>query len=184
MDGTWAGNLFQFYLQVIQRLSAELKVPFQLDADLFRKGETSVHEAIREVLVNALIHADYQGQGGVVVERYINRFEFSNPGTLLVSMDQLMAGNVSECRNKALQNMFTMFGAAERAGSGVDKIRRGWQSQHWRMPRVSEQLQPDRVMWMLPMVSLIPDESLERLKRQFGSTFAEFTKLEIGNSGY
>lgn len=179
MDGSWAGNLFQFYLQVFQRLSAELKVPFQLDADLFRKGETSVHEAIREVLMNALIHADYQGQGGVLVERYRSRFEFSNPGTLLVSMDQLLAGNVSECRNKALQNMFTMFGAAEEAGSGVDKIRRGWQSQHWRSPRITEQLQPDRVMWMLPMVSLIPEESLTRLRRYFGAAFDAFSEQEV-----
>ena len=83
-DGTWAGNLFQFYSLVIRRLSADLKVPFQLDADLFRKGETIVHEAIREALVNALIHADYRGMGGVVIEKYPDRFELSNPGTLLV----------------------------------------------------------------------------------------------------
>ena len=68
----------------------DLKLPFQLNADLFRKGETEVHEAIREALVNALIHADYQGQGGIVVEKLRDAFEFSNPGTLLVSFDQLL----------------------------------------------------------------------------------------------
>ncbi|MBL1275685.1 MAG: putative DNA binding domain-containing protein [Ectothiorhodospiraceae bacterium] len=178
-DGTWAGNLFQFYLQVSQRLSADLKVPFQLDADLFRKGDTIVHEAIREALVNALIHADYQGMGGVVVEKYTDRFEFSNPGLLLVSMEQMLNGNVSECRNKTLQTMFTLLGVAEKAGSGVDKIRSGWQSQHWRSPRVTEQLQPDRVKWMLPMVSLIPNDSLSRLKLQFGSALEKFSSLEL-----
>jgi len=179
IDGTWAGNLFQFYLQVIQKLSAGLKIPFHLNADLFRKGETIVHEAIREALVNALIHADYQGMGGVVVEKHADHFEFSNPGTLLVSMDQLLQGSVSECRNKTLQTMFTMLGAAEKAGSGIDKIRRGWESQHWRMPRVNEQMQPDRVAWMLPMVSLIPDESLQRLKMQFGAAFDRLSNLEV-----
>lgn len=179
LDGTWAGNLFQFYLRVIQRLAADLKLPFQLDSDLFRIGESVVHEAIREALVNALIHADYQGMGGVVVEKYRDRFEFSNPGTLLVSFDQLLRGNVSECRNKALQTMFTLIGAAEKAGSGVDKIRRGWESQHWRMPMIQEQTQPDRVLWRLPMVSLIPDESLSRLKTHFGKSFSSFSKLEI-----
>ena len=57
LDGTWAGNLFQFYLRIIQRLAADLKLPFQLDRDLFRKGETVVHEAIREALVTADIES-------------------------------------------------------------------------------------------------------------------------------
>jgi ATP-dependent DNA helicase RecG len=177
-DGTWHPNLFQFYLRVAQRLIADLKLPFQLDADLFRKGETEVHEAIREALVNALIHADYQGQGGVVVEKFRDAFEFSNPGTLLVSFDQLLRGNVSECRNKALQTMFMLIGAAEKAGSGVDKMRKGWASQHWRSPMVHEQVQPDRVSWRLPMVSLIPEESLVRLQAVFGEKFSQFNKNE------
>lgn len=179
IDGTWAGNLFQFYLRVVQRLAADLKLPFQLGDDLFRKGETVVHEALREALVNALIHADHFGIGGVVVEKYPDRLEFSNPGSLLVSLDQLMRGNVSECRNKSLQIMFMMIGAGEKAGSGIDKIRRGWASQHWRQPRVSESVQPTRVQWMLPMISLIPEESLARLRRRFGLRFDHFNPLEV-----
>jgi ATP-dependent DNA helicase RecG len=179
VDGTWTANLFQFYLKVIQRLTQDLKLPFQLGGDLFRRGETIVHEAIREALVNALIHADYQGVGGVVVEKFKDRFEFSNPGTLLVSFDQLMRGNVSECRNKSLQTIFMMIGGAEKAGSGVDKIRQGWESQHWRLPIVREQVQPDRVLWVLPMISLIPEESLARLKEIFGTRFGRFKKLEV-----
>lgn len=179
VDGTWAANLYQFYLRVIQRLSADLKLPFQLDSDLFRKGETIVHEAIREALVNALVHADHQGQGGIVVEKHRDRFEFSNPGTLLVSFDQLLRGNVSECRNKALQIMFMMIGVAEKAGSGVDKIRQGWNSQHWRFPMVREVVKPDRVQWLLPMVSLIPEESLVRLRALFGRAFESLGRIEV-----
>jgi ATP-dependent DNA helicase RecG len=178
-DGTWPGNLFQFYVRVVQKLSADLKLPFQLDLNLFRKGETVVHEAIREALVNALIHADYFGQGGIVIEKYSDRFEFSNPGSLLISLDQLLEGNISECRNKALQTMFSLIGAAEKAGSGIDKIRRGWSSQHWRSPMIRERMQPDRVLWTLPMISLIPDESLVRLRERFGPKFQKFTPLEV-----
>ena len=179
LDGTWAGNLFQFYIRVIQKLAADLKLPFQLDNVLFRKGETVVHVAIREALVNALIHADYQGQGGIVIEKHRDSFEFSNPGSLLISFDQLLLGNLSECRNKSLQNMFTMIGAAEKAGSGVDKIRMGWNSQHWRSPIIREQMKPDRILWKLPMMSLIPNESLVRLKKRFGKDFSKFNQMEI-----
>jgi len=178
-DGAWPPNLFQFYLRVAQRLVADLKLPFRLDADLFRKGETEVHEAVREAMANALIHADYQGQGGIVVEKFRDAFEFSNPGTLLVSIDQLLRGNVSECRNKALQTMFMLIGAAEKAGSGVDKMRKGWASQHWRLPMVWEQVQPDRVYWRLPMISLIPEASLVRLDRLFGRKFKQFNPNEV-----
>lgn len=179
IDGAWHPNLFQFYLRVVLRLGQDLKLPFQLDNDLFRKGETIVHEALREALVNALIHADYQGVGGVLIEKHQDRFIFSNPGTLLVSLEQLMQGNVSECRNKSLQTMFLMMGAAEKAGSGVDKIRSGWESQHWRQPLVQEQTQPDRVRWVLPMVSLIPEESFARLQARFGYEFETYSKLEV-----
>jgi len=142
LDGTWAGNLYQFYLKTAQRLFSDLKLPFELDTDLFRKGETSVHEAIREALVNALIHADYRGQGGVIVERYRDHFDFSNPGSLLVGLDQLFQGNVSECRNKSLQTMFMLIGGAEKAGSGIDRMRKGWESQHWRYPMRSPPVHP------------------------------------------
>jgi ATP-dependent DNA helicase RecG len=178
-DGTWQGNLYQFYHRVIQRLSSDLKLSFELDKLMVRKGESVVHIAIREALVNSLIHADYQGQGGIIIEKYPDRFEFSNPGSLLISFDQILRGGISECRNKSLQQMFTFMGAAERAGSGIDKIRSGWNSQHWRLPIVREQMRPDRVMWTLPMLSIIPEESLDRLKLRFGAKFSKFNKQEV-----
>lgn len=179
VDGTWEANLFQFYQRVIQRLSADLKLPFQLDEGLFRRGETVVHEAIREALVNGLIHADYRGEGGVVVEKYRDRFEVSNPGTLLVSLDQLLKGGISECRNKALQTMFLLIGAAEKAGSGIDKIRQGWRSQHWRWPSIQEQVQPSRVRLIMPMVSLMPADTLAELRQRFGAKFGKLSEDEV-----
>lgn len=178
-DGTWENNLFQFYQRVVQRLSADLKIPFQLDRELYRKDDTIVHEAIREAVVNALIHADHRGQGGVVIERYADRIELSNPGSLLVSREQLLRGSVSECRNKGLQLMFQMIGGGEKAGSGMDKIRAGWRSQHWRSPKIEESVQPDRVKLVLPMISLIPPEIEQELRERFGPRFAQLDKVGV-----
>lgn len=178
-DGTWEHNLFQFYVRVMQRLSGDLKMPFQLDRELYRKDDSAVHEALREAVVNALVHADHRGQGGVVIERYADRIELSNPGSLLVSRVQLLQGGVSECRNKSLQLMFQLMGGGDKAGSGMDKIRAGWRAQHWRSPRLEETLQPDRVKLVLPMVSLIPEEVNRALHLRFGSRFAMLDKTAV-----
>lgn len=177
-DGAWEANLFQFYLRVWPKLSAGLPVPFQLEGGM-RRDDTPAHEALREAFVNSLIHADYAAPGGVVLERYPDRFVFENPGTLLVSLEQFRRGGVSECRNKALQKMFLMIGGGEQAGSGVDKIRTGWRSRHWRAPLIGTQAQPDRVRLTLPMVSLIPDVTMERLRQHFGANMDTLSPAEL-----
>jgi ATP-dependent DNA helicase RecG len=144
VDGQWVANLFQFYRRVVVRLTADLRVPSRLEPDLFRKDDTPVGEAVREAPVNALIHAGYRGQGGVVIDRYRSRIEMSNPGTLLVSSEQLLRGAAGECRNKSPQLMFQMIGAGDKAGSGFDKIRRGRKSQNWWQPYLFESPGPDR----------------------------------------
>ena len=137
-DGTWACNLFQFYQRVIPRLTVDLKLPFGLTPDLIRTGETEVHQSVREALTNALVHADDRGQGGIVIEKYRDRLEFSNPGLLLLDIEQIYRGGVSECRNPSLQKLFFMIGYGEKAGAGFDKIRHGWQARNWRLPLLEE----------------------------------------------
>lgn len=181
LDGTWEGNLFHFYQRVMQSLSVGpgIKRPFQTNAEGYRVTLTPVVEALQESLVNALVHADYSGQGGIVIDRWQDRLEFSNPGNLLVSREQLMNGGISECRNKSLQLMFQMLGAADKAGSGIDKIRAGWASEHWRSPSLRETHQPDRVVLLLPMVSTLPAETLELLQKRFGDRFTSLSSDEV-----
>lgn len=181
LDGTWEGNLFQFYQLVKQKLSVGpgIKRPFRVDAEGYRTVETPVTEALEEALVNALIHADYAGQGGIVLDRWQDRLEFSNPGTLLLSREQLLRGGVSECRNKSLQLMFQMLGAGDKAGSGIDKIRASWAEAHWQSPVLRESHRPDRVVLELPMLSVLPDEVLATLRGRFGAAFEALSGDEV-----
>lgn len=167
-DGNWECNLFQFYQKVMPKLFDGLKVPFMLDpATMARRDETPVHEALREAVANCLIHADYQGQGGIIIEKCRDHFEFSNPGYLLLSRDQLARGGVSESRNKSLQKMFALLGVGERAGSGLDKIRSAWQAQNWRQPHIEETERPDRVRLILSKISLVPENVLAALRHRW-----------------
>ena len=177
-DGTWVCNLFQFYQRVVQRLTADLKTPFQLRKDMLRQDDTPVHEAIRN-RSSIRSFTPISGASGIIVEKYRDRFEFSDPGTLLLSIEQILKGGVSECRNKLLQTMFSMLGYGEKAGSGFDKIRHGWALQNWRLPILEETQRPDRVRLLLPMVSLLPEESLKRIKSRFGTKLRKLSPLEV-----
>lgn len=181
MDGSWEANLFQFYQRVILKLAAGpgVRQPYRIDLEGYRRKSTPVHEALQEALVNALIHADHFGQGGIVIDRYFNGIEFSNPGTLLISREQILRGGISECRNKALQKMFQMLGVGDKAGSGIDKIRSSWAAEHWQSPRLWEATRPDRVYLRLPMVSILPEGIVERLRLRFGTAFQELGPDEV-----
>ena len=165
-DGAWDCNLLQFYLRVWPKLISTLPKPFQIDEDK-RIDEAPTHIALREAFVNTLVHTDYSLSGNIVIELETDRFIFSNPGTLLVSLYQYYAGGVSECRNPSLQLMFMLIGRAEKAGSGVDKIMSGWKSSLWRLPFLEIDSNPDKVKLIMPMFSVIPDNVLKELEARF-----------------
>ena len=177
-DGTWVSNLFQFYRLVLPKLSSVLPKPFQLKKSV-RQDETPAHTALREAFVNALIHSDYSAPGNIIIEQRTDIFKFTNPGTLLVSIDQYYQGGISECRNTSIQKMFLMIGSAEKAGSGVSKIMSGWGYAHWRSPFLTIEYQPDRLILELPMFSILPETTLLELKNLFGDRIDALTTEEL-----
>ncbi|MGI5939648.1 MAG: RNA-binding domain-containing protein [Thermoleophilia bacterium] len=177
-DGTWESNLLQFYSRVWPRLAAAIPTPFRLENGM-RRDETAAHVALREALVNALIHGDYFAPGGLVVEQRPHEIAIENGGTLLITLEQYQRGGVSECRNPGLQKMFLMIGGGEHAGSGADKIRSGWRSRHWRAPLLETFQQPDRVRLTMHMVSLIPDDTVRHLRERFGAEIDRLSSAEV-----
>jgi len=171
-DGTWSGNLYDFYRLVIRKLYAELKVPFQLKG-AERIEETPLHIAVREALVNTIIHADYSGRVSVLVVKRPDLLGFRNPGGLRVPLADAKKGGVSDCRNRSLQKMFQLIGAGEQAGSGIPKIYKSWNGQHWRQPEFMEKItrEWEETLLRLRMVSLLPDETVKELGERFGDKF-------------
>jgi|SRR5579883_2055832 len=178
LDGEWEPNLFNFYYRVYNRLVNDIEIPFQLNKEAVRKGETHVHEALREALVNTLIHADHLSSRPLSVVKFPDSFLFSNPGRLRISIDQLYEGGVSDPRNPNLQKMFQMLGLGEKAGSGFSGILRAWREQQWFIPLVSEKLDIELTSVILPMVSLIPQEVERELKEIVGDNYCQLTEIE------
>ena len=127
-DGSWSGNLYDFFRRVIRKLTADLKIPFVLQ-DNTRIDDTPIHQALREALVNTLIHADYSERAAVLVVKQPTGFMFPNPGMMRVPAAQALNGGTSDCRNRILHQLFLFINLGERAGSGLPKIRAGWEAQ-------------------------------------------------------
>ncbi|HOC71901.1 MAG TPA: ATP-binding protein [Candidatus Hydrogenedentes bacterium] len=183
-DGTWSGNLFDFYRLVIQRLYRDLKVPFRRERER-RIDDTPVHEALREALTNTLIHADFSGRISVLVVKRPDLFGFRNPGGLRVPLRDAISGGVSDCRNRNLQKMFQLVGLGEQAGSGLPKIYHNWREEHWRPPELQERKDPEQTLLILRMLSLLPTETLAELDRRFGPRFRklpENTRLVLATT--
>ena len=126
-------------------LAQELPVPFKLDAAMHRVSDTPQHKALREGLVNALVHADYYGRTGVVVIRHPGNVTFSNPGGLRLAADVIEGGGVSDPRNPTLFKMFNLIGLGEKAGSGFDVLRYAARYASVADPLLEELGEPDRV---------------------------------------
>ncbi len=169
-DGTWSGNVYDFFRRVYQKLTADLKVPFQLQ-DGQRVDDTPVHEALREALANTLIHADYSGRVSVMVVKRPDMFGFRNPGRMRIPPEIAIHGGNSDCRNRRLQTMFQLVGYGDHAGSGLPKIYTNWAGQHWRSPVLYESPEPEQTLMELRMSSLVPKEAVSELDGRLGERF-------------
>lgn len=177
-DGTWSGNLFDFYRIVYRKLTNPdtLKVPFRLSAGQ-RQDDTPVHEAIREALVNTLVHADFSGRISVLVVKRPDMFGFRNPGDMRIPVNRAVQGGESDCRNRIMHQMFLMIGLGERAGSGIPKIYSGWNWRHWRRPALYEIDEPPQTLLELRMLELMPEEVQQQLEERFGEAYRTLPRL-------
>ncbi|MCW9023095.1 MAG: putative DNA binding domain-containing protein [Gammaproteobacteria bacterium] len=171
LDGSWSGNLFDFYQKIIKKLTSDLKVPFELHGGK-RQDDTPAHQALREALVNTIVHADFSGRASLLVVKRPDMFGFRNPGLMRVPLEIAVKGGESDCRNRTIHKMFRLIGLGEQAGSGIPKIYQSWSNQHWRTPSLLEKETPsEQTLLELRMLSLVPEEALEYLRETFGNKF-------------
>ncbi|MCY7008225.1 putative DNA binding domain-containing protein [Fusobacterium simiae] len=91
---------------------------------LTRKDERDYPlEAIREALLNAVVHREYSFSGSTLINIYENRIEFISLGGIVsgLSLDSIMLG-VSQSRNERLANIFYRLHLIEAYGTGIKKI--------------------------------------------------------------
>lgn len=80
--------------------------------------------ALREAVVNAIVHRDYSMRGtSVYVAVYDDRVEIENPGGFTAGVTKQNFGKTSIRRNLILADLFHRMGKVERMGSGIRRMK-------------------------------------------------------------
>lgn len=98
--------------------------------------------AIREALINLLIHQDYE-KGGPVAQITLKPeiAIFFNSGYSLVGEEALMIGYRSHPRNPLISRAFKLIGFSEMAGTGLVELRKVWSNEKRPLPKLESDRQ-------------------------------------------
>jgi ATP-dependent DNA helicase RecG len=81
-------------------------------------------EALREAVINAICHRNYEDTGNVQIRIFDNRLEIWNPGTLPegITIDSLKVDHRSRPRNELIARCFYLIKYIEQWGTGTNRI--------------------------------------------------------------
>ena len=80
-------------------------------------------DAIRELIVNAIVHRSYIDHSSIQIAIYDNRLEITSPGHLPIGQTiERMKQGYSKIRNEALASAFEYMGYIEHWGSGILRV--------------------------------------------------------------
>ena len=118
-------DIYSNYQNAIEFLYRNLRLKYEIKGFGPRKEILEIpEEALKEAIVNALVHRDYLEQGAdILVEIYDDRVEITNPGGLVSAIKKSEFGKKSVSRNSLLFNLFKRVNLVEKVGSGISRMR-------------------------------------------------------------
>lgn len=121
-------SLFETVENVMQYLVSQIKVAFEIKGMPTQRTEIFEYPiaALREIILNSLIHRDYMSPVDVQIKIFDNRITFFNPGSLYggLTLQELKGDNYQAyARNKLIAEAFYLTGDIEKYGSGFLRIR-------------------------------------------------------------
>ncbi len=82
-------------------------------------------DALREIIINMIVHRDYRSANDSTIKVFDDRIEFFNPGALMddLPVEKIKTGNYkSHLRNKQVASIFRELNLIEKYGSGVRRV--------------------------------------------------------------
>ncbi|MDA3938970.1 MAG: putative DNA binding domain-containing protein [Spirochaetia bacterium] len=121
------GNIFNIILSVEQFISKHINTSIEFSNNTFRTEDLAAYplDAVREGIVNALAHRDYENSyGGVAVRIYPSRLEIWNSGHFPeeIKLTDLKKNHPSIPINPDIVNVLYLYGRMNRIGRGTQNI--------------------------------------------------------------
>ncbi len=179
------GALFDQYEQAFNFVQSQLNRSFTIEGSKRTEEFEIPIKAVREALINALVHRNYHIRSTIKIAIYNNRIEIFSPGSFPGPLREhdLQMG-LTYTRNQAISKVFREAGYSERLGSGFIAIFSSYRERGLRKPSIVEG--PNFVKCILPRPS--PGEDMILDKRddfskmlELFETATELTSTEIAS---
>ena len=123
------GNLFDVVEESMQTIIGHLKFAFEITGQTTQRTEIPEYplDAVRELLLNALIHRDYRSSTDIQIKVFDDKITFFNPGSLYgnITMRDLLTDTYrASTRNKQIAEAFYLTNDIEKYGSGFIRVRK------------------------------------------------------------
>ncbi|GHT05127.1 hypothetical protein AGMMS49525_12170 [Bacteroidia bacterium] len=151
-------NLWEYYFVLFQRLRIYANNPLTIGEMGIGHEDTKEIDALREALVNLLIHSDYFSPMKPRIRVFTNRIEFENPGKLPRSVEELMKTDETLPRNPVLAKFFRLAKLCESAGYGFDKMLQ-WKKQTGNEVLFETTIDKTKFTFMIDTTKTIGEES-------------------------
>jgi len=123
----FSGSLLKQLYEINEHLNLHNRTHAEIKGLIRLENQDYPEDALREALLNALVHRDYAFSSSTIISIFDNRIEFVSIGGLPkgVSLDDIMLG-ISVPRNEKLANIFYRLHLIEAYGTGIPKIMRSY----------------------------------------------------------
>ncbi len=122
------GSVFRQIEEVLKTIDNNNRLSSPKISAMKREGYRDYPvEAIREALLNAVLHRDYAMNGDTIVSMFSDRIEFISLGGLVRGVEMVdVMGGVSYLRNHKLADVFYRLYLIEAYGTGIAKIKNAY----------------------------------------------------------
>lgn len=178
-------NIFTFFINTSESIFRTVNNKFELEGVVRKDTSASMIVALREALINMLMHANYFESNPLRATAHINFYEFINPGKMKIPVDDFFTTNRTSTRNPIISKLFIQLGLGERAGHGGEKIFESALLNNFRKPEITTDSTETRLrIWKVDYADSfsgkeISDREKKILKAIIASPIQQLSHKEI-----